>query len=61
MAYLPETRILLGALLTGAGGALLSPALESQLSRADRSHADPSHAVASLCWQGMHCWAGCWT
>ena len=56
MAYLPETRILLGALLTGAGGALFSPALESQLSRADRSH-----AVASLCWQGMHCWAGCWT
>jgi MFS family permease len=31
---------LLGAVLTGAGGALFSPALESQLSHADRSHAD---------------------
>jgi MFS family permease len=34
------TLFLLGAVLTGAGGALFSPALESQLSRADRSHAD---------------------
>jgi len=41
------TLFLLGAVLTGAGGALFSPALESQLSRADRSHADPSHADPS--------------
>jgi MFS family permease len=33
------TLFLLGAVLTGAGGALFSPALESQLSHADRSHA----------------------
>jgi MFS family permease len=36
------TLFLLGAVLTGAGGALFSPALESQLSHADRAHADPT-------------------
>lgn len=39
------TLFLLGAVLTGAGGALFSPALESQLSHADRSHA--THADAT--------------
>ena len=34
------TLFLLGAVLTGAGGALFSPALESQLSHADRAHTD---------------------
>lgn len=34
------TLFLLGAVLTGAGGALFSPALESQLSHADRANAD---------------------
>ncbi|MGN7253342.1 MFS transporter [Arthrobacter sp. SAFR-014] len=33
------TLFLLGAVLTGAGGALFSPALESRLSHADRAHA----------------------
>src|SRR5919205_4354042 len=37
------TLFLLGAVLTGAGGALFSPALESQLSHADRAeHTDPA-------------------
>lgn len=35
------TLFLLGAVLTGAGGALFSPALESQLSHADRSRQVP--------------------
>ncbi|RAM36160.1 MFS transporter [Arthrobacter globiformis] len=41
------TLFLLGAVLTGAGGALFSPALESQLSHADRAHADRAHADAT--------------
>lgn len=40
------TLFLLGAVLTGAGGALFSPALESQLSHADRAHADETEGRA---------------
>ncbi len=47
---------LLGAVLTGAGGALFSPALESQLSRADRVTGDPKPAGARTGRRSVFVW-----